>query len=88
MNKFNVIAFANTFAIIDIVLHPIFHIWVSIAPGSYEYLMSLFVAGLSLKVTGFDTSISHIIFGTIIEASAFWLLGAAIALIYNKLSNQ
>ena len=88
MNKFNVIAFANTFAIIDLILHPLFHLWISIAPRSYEWAMNLFVAGLQLQVTDFDSSLSHIALGTIVEASAFWLLGAMIALIYNKLAKS
>ena len=86
MQKFNVIGFANTLAIIDIILHPIFHIWVAVAPGSYEWIMNLFVAGLHLEVTHFDTSLSHILLGTVVEASVFWLLGASIALVYNKVS--
>ena len=28
MNKLNAIALANTLAIIDLVLHPLFHFWV------------------------------------------------------------
>jgi len=71
MNKFNVIAFANTFAIIDLILHPLFHVWTSIAPHSYELAMNLFVAGLHLQVTEFDSSLIHIAFGTIVEASVF-----------------
>jgi len=86
MNKFNVIAFANTLAVIDLILHPLFHLWISIAPRSYEWTMNLFVAGLQLQVTDFDSSLSHIALGTIVEASAFWILGAMIALIYNKLA--
>ena len=86
MNKFNVIAFANTLAVIDLILHPLFHLWISIAPRSYEWTMNLFVAGLQLQVTNFDLSLTHIALGTIIEASAFWILGAMIALIYNKLA--
>ena len=86
MNKFNVIAFANTLAVIDLILHPLFHLWISIAPRSYEWTMNLFVAGLQLQVTDFDSSITHIALGTIVEASAFWLLGASIALIYNWMS--
>ena len=85
MNKFNVLAFANTLAVIDLILHPLFHLWVSVAPRSYEWAMYLFVAGLNLQVTDFDSSFTHIALGTIIEASAFWVLGASIALIYNKL---
>ena len=86
MNKFNVIAFANTLAVIDLILHPLFHLWISIAPRSYEWTMNLFVAGLQLQVTDFDSSLSHIALGPIVEASAFWILGAMIALIYNKLA--
>jgi len=86
MNKFNVIAFANTLAVIDLILHPLFHLWILIAPRSYEWAMNLFVAGLQLQVTDFDSSLTHIALGTIIEASAFWLLGASIALIYNWMS--
>ena len=86
MNKFNVIALANTFAVIDLILHPLFHLWISIAPSSYEWAMNLFVAGLHLQVTDFDSSFIHIALGTIVEASAFWILGASVALIYNWMS--
>ncbi|MFY9462652.1 MAG: hypothetical protein WAP52_00505 [Candidatus Sungiibacteriota bacterium] len=76
-------ALANTFALIDLILHPLFHLWVVLAPRSYEWAMNLFVAGLRLQVTAFDTSLTHIIFGTILEAVAFWVLGFAAASIYN-----
>ncbi|OGZ70109.1 MAG: hypothetical protein A2904_00440 [Candidatus Staskawiczbacteria bacterium RIFCSPLOWO2_01_FULL_33_9] len=85
---FKVIAFANTFAIIDLILHPFFHLWVLIAPRSFEWVMHLFVAGLNLQVTDFDTSLTHIALGTVIEASAFWILGFSFALIYNRLSKS
>lgn len=88
MNKFSVIGLANTLAIIDLILHPLFHLWISVAPRSYEWTMNLFVAGLHLQVTEFDSSLSHIILGTIVEASAFWILGAMIALIYNKVAKS
>lgn len=86
MQKFDVIALANTFAIIDLVLHPFFHIWIRVAPKSYEWLMNLFVAGLHLKITEFDSSVWHIVPGTILEAGTFWILGAAVALLYNKVT--
>ena len=86
MNKLGVLGLANTFAIIDLVLHPLFHLWVSVAPRSYEQTMNLFVAGLHLQVTEFDSSIEHILLGTVVEAAVFWLLGAVVALLYNKLS--
>lgn len=78
MPKFDVLALANTFAIIDVVLHPLFHVWVSVAPRSYEKAMNLFVAGWQLHVTEFDTSIVHIALGTIVEASVFWIFGAIV----------
>ena len=78
---------ANTFAIIDLILHPIFHVWVAVSPSSYEWLMSLFVAGLKVEVTPFDTNVLHVILGTIVEAGVFWLLGAIVALVYNRLTH-
>jgi len=88
MQKFNVIGLANTFAIIDIILHPLFHLWISVHSESYEKAMNLFVAGLHLEVTPFDSSLWHIILGTVIEASVFWLLGASVAWIYNRVTSQ
>lgn len=84
MNKLNVIALANTVAVIDLILHPLFHIWISISPQSYEWFMNLLVAGLHLEITEFDSSFEHIVLGTVVEASIFWLLGASFALLYNK----
>ena len=84
--KLNVIALANTFGIIDIVLHPLFHVWIALHPRSYELVMHLFVAGLHLEVTEFDASFSHIVLGTIVEAAAFWVLGYIAASLYNKLA--
>ena len=86
MQKFNVIALANTFAVIDLIAHPAFHLWVWLSPQSYEWAMNLFVAGLQLRVTAFDTSFTHIILGTVVEASTFWLLGVFVALVYNRFS--
>ena len=86
MNKFNSIAFANTFAIIDLILHPLFHLWVYLSPSSYEWAMNLFVAGLRLNVTSFDSSLSHIALGIIVEAGVFWLLGYCVASLYNRLA--
>lgn len=88
MNKFSVIGLANTLAIIDLILHPFFHLWISVAPRSYEWMMNLFVAGLHLQVTEFDSSLSHIALGTIVEASTFWILGAVVAWIYNKVAKS
>ncbi|OGE79536.1 MAG: hypothetical protein A2751_00375 [Candidatus Doudnabacteria bacterium RIFCSPHIGHO2_01_FULL_46_14] len=86
MNKLNAVALANTFAIIDIVLHPLFHLWVSVNPESYEKIMNLFVAGLHLQVSEFDSSLEHIILGTIVEATVFWILAFVGASLYNRMS--
>lgn len=86
--RLHAIALANTFAIIDLVLHSLFHLWIVVYPSSYERIMNLFVAGLHLEVTGFDTSFQYIVLGTVIEAVVFWLLGFSAATLYNKLSGQ
>jgi hypothetical protein len=85
---FNALALANTVAIIDLILHPLFHLWVSVAPRSYEWTMNLFVAGLHLKVTDFDSSIEHIFLGTIVEAGLFWLLAYGFATLYSYLARN
>lgn len=85
---FRVIAFASTLAIIDLILHTVFRFWIFVAPNSYEWAMNLFVAGFRLQVSDFDLSFSHIILGTILEAAAFWILGAMVALIYNRLAKS
>ena len=81
--QLNRIALAHTFGLVDLVLHPLFHLWVSVSPNSYEYLMGLFVAGLHLEVTDFDTGFAHIALGTLVEASIFWILGFCAATVYN-----
>ena len=86
--QINRLAIANTFGAIDLVLHPLFHLWVSVSPHSYEYLMNLFVAGLRLEVTHFDSDIVHIVVSTIIEATMFWLLGFIGATVYNFFVNR
>ncbi|MDO8648438.1 MAG: hypothetical protein Q7R81_01515 [Candidatus Peregrinibacteria bacterium] len=85
MQKLNPVALGGTFAIIDLVLHPLFHLWVAVSPRSYERLMNVFVAGLHLQVTEFDTSITHLILGTVLEAAAFGALGFVAASLYNWL---
>lgn len=76
-------ALANTFGLVDLVLHPLFHLWVSVSPNSYEYLMGLFVAGHRVEVTGFDTNVANIAFGTVVEAAIFWIFGFCVATVYN-----
>ena len=88
MQKINVIALANTVAIIDILLHPFFHFWIKISPNSYEWVMNLYVAGLQLKITSLDTSLYYIILGTVVEAATLWLLALTFGLLYNKLNKQ
>lgn len=81
------IALANTFGIIDLILHPLFHLWVAVSPESYEHLMQLFVAGLHLKVDqAVELTAGNLILSTVLEASVFWLLGFIGATLYNKLA--
>ncbi|PIN76129.1 hypothetical protein COV18_00755 [Candidatus Woesearchaeota archaeon CG10_big_fil_rev_8_21_14_0_10_37_12] len=84
MNKFNILALANTFALIDLVLHPLFRVWIWLSPSSYEFLMNFFVAGLHTEVVpAFDLSWFNIIVSMLAEAAVFWCLGAIVALVYN-----
>ena len=84
--KLNPLALANTFAIIDLVLHPLFHIWVGVNPESYEKLMHLFVAGLNVNVEPHESSFWYVIGGTVLEASVFLILCFLSSTLYNKLA--
>ena len=87
MKKFDVIALANTFAIIDIIAHPLFRLWVWLSPESYVKTAHLFVEGLQLEIVPeFDLNLTNFVIGTILEAATFWVLGAVVALVYNKIS--
>lgn len=87
--KIQAIALANTFGILDLVLHSLFHLWVFISPSSYEYLMQIFVAGLHLQVDKtFDLSPVNLLLSTTLEALGFWLLGFIGASLYNKLAKS
>ena len=82
MKKLDILALANTFAVIDLVLHPLFHIWGWFLPRMYESLMHEFVIGLNLKVD--ETFSPNFFIYWILESAAFWLLGAIVAIIYNQ----
>lgn len=87
MIKFNVIALANTFAAIDIVLHPLFRLWILISPATYEKTLRLFVAGFQVHVEPHvDLNLFNFVFSTLLEAATFWVLGAMVGLVYNKFS--
>ncbi|OGE86503.1 MAG: hypothetical protein A3J48_00050 [Candidatus Doudnabacteria bacterium RIFCSPHIGHO2_02_FULL_46_11] len=89
MLKLNAWAFANTFAIIDLILHPLFRLWVLISPESYVKVMHLFVEGLQLKIEpAFDLNFGNFLTSTILEAALFWILGWAVAHLYNKLNKS
>ena len=89
MNKLNAVAFANTFAIIDLILHPLFRLWVLISPESYVKTMHLFVEGLQLKIDpAFDLNFVNFLTRTVLEAAIFWILGYTAASLYNKLSRD
>ncbi len=81
------IALANTFAIVDVVAHTLFHIWIAISPVSYENLMELFVAGLHLQVNqSIELAPMNLLLSTVLEAGIFWVLGFVGTSLYNKLA--
>ncbi len=85
--KIQPIALANTLAIIDLVGHTLFHLWIAINPRSYEYLMELFVAGLHLQVNqAIELAPVNLLLSTVLEAGIFWILGFVGASLYNKLA--
>jgi len=85
--KLNTIALANTFAVIDVVLHSLFRVWAFLSPDSYVWAMHLFVEGLQLNIDpSFDLNVSNFTIGTVLEAATFWILGFCIALLYNRFS--
>jgi hypothetical protein len=79
-----VLALANTFALIGLALHPLFHLWGWLAPRSYEAAMHEFVIGLHLRVNEHFTPMFFVFW--LLEAAAFWVLGAAAAALYNRLA--
>lgn len=87
--KLNAKALANTLAIIDLIGHTLFHVWVAIDPQSYERLMQLFVAGLRLKVdSALELAPANLLLSTLLEASFFWILGYSAATLYNHLNKK
>lgn len=81
------IALANTFAIIDLVGHTLFHFWIAVNPESYEYLMELFVAGLHLQVNqAIELFPQNLLLSTLLEAGIFWIVGFVGGSLYNKLA--
>ncbi len=83
------IALANTLALLDLIGHPLIHLWVSVYPQSYESLMQLFVAGLHLSVEPtFELLPTHLLLSTVVEASTLWLVGYIGGSVYNMLSDQ
>lgn len=84
MKKIDPLALAKTFAIIDLVLHPLFHLWGWYLPRSYEMAMHEFVIGLDLNVAESFTPMFFIYW--ILEAIVFWSLGYIGGRLYNRLS--
>ncbi|HCR80875.1 MAG TPA: hypothetical protein DIV47_00100 [Candidatus Pacebacteria bacterium] len=84
--KINSLALANTFALIDLVLHPLFHLWGWLAPQSYEMVMSEFVIGWQLRVTEQFTPKFFVFW--FLEVLVFWFLGYVGAELYNRLNKS
>lgn len=86
--RINTVALANAAAIIDFILHPLFHAWGWLAPASYERVMRGFVIGLQVKVDARDRFGADFFLYWFAEVAAFWILGAAVALLYNRLAKK
>jgi len=84
VSKLNAVALANTFAAIDLVLHPLFHVWGWVLPRSYETFMHEFVIGLNVRVE--ETFAPAFFVFWILEAVAFWIFGYLVASVYNWFS--
>ena len=84
MSKIHVIALANTFAVVDIVIHSIAVFWMSQSPESFLFILRYFVEGLKLETDpSVHLTISDYFFGTALEGAFFWVLGASLAICYN-----
>lgn len=84
--ELNVIALANTVAVVDMVLHLVFHLWGWRAPRSYERSMAEFALGFQVKVKQ-GVGPRFFVFWAI-EITSFWVFGAVIALLYNAFSRS
>lgn len=84
MNKIHVIAMANTFAVVDIVIHSIAVFWMSKSPESFLFILRYFVEGLKLEADpSVHMTVFDYFFGTALEGAFFWVLGAFLAICYN-----
>lgn len=88
MNKIHVIALANAFAFVDIVIHSIAVLWMSQSSESFLFILRYFVEGLKLEPDpSFHLTTFDYFFGTVLEGVFFWILGAFLALSYNFFIN-
>lgn len=84
MNKINVIALANAFAVVDIIVHSIASLWMSQSSESFLFILRYFVDGLKLEADpSLHMSYFDYFLGTLIEGAFFWVLGASLAICYN-----
>ena len=85
VKKLDALAYGNTFGLIVLILHPIFHIWTYLSPESYGLIVRMFFPGFRVIIDSFDYSVSITILSTLLKSVVFWLFGFIGATLYNKL---
>ena len=72
-NKDSVNALTTSLAVglVVFVLHPFFHLWIYLSPGTYAFMVRLFFPGFSVVITPLDTSIPLTILSTFLKSFVF-----------------
>ena len=77
------IAFANGFATVIFVLHPIIYIAVRVWPKTYIWVLHLALFGVTGHLTKFDFSFKNMVIGTILKSACFWAFAFLLFSAYN-----
>jgi hypothetical protein len=82
----NTLAFANTFGLIVLVLHPLIFFAIKTWPKKYVWLVHISAFGIVPHLGGFDMSVRNMVIGTVVKAILFWCIGLLGASVYNFLT--
>jgi len=85
MKKLDALAFANTFGLIVLIMHPFFHVWAYLSPESYALIVRMFFPGFRVVIDSFDYSLPIILISTLLKSAVFWIVSFLGATLYNKL---
>lgn len=77
------IAFANGFALVIFVLHPIIYIALRTWPKGYVWVLHLALFGVTGHLTQFDYSFKNMVIGTLVKSAAFWCFAFLLFSAYN-----